>query len=677
LFVGREDELRVFSEAAAGIPGAPSVLFLHGPGGVGKSTLLRRMADLAAEAGRGAVLVDARDVDCTPGGFQAAAAPALEVSAPVLLVDSFEQCHGLQGWFRDMFLPRLPAGAVVVVAGREAPQARWRTDPGWQDALWVHALHGLPDDQARQLLRVRGVAPGLEDDLLRFAGGYPLALMLAAEVAVRDEAWATGWTPTGSDHGDEILRPLLAQLVDDVPTRVHLRALEVCAHALTTTESLLQVTLPDADAAELFDWLRRLPYVESGRRGLFPHDVVREALIADLRWRDTEGYLSMHLRMRAHFIDKVATAPHGIAVRYAAELSFLHRAGVMPEYMTWRGEDEVYEDGYRPHDREAVLRLAAEAEGEESARIAAYWLDRQPAAFFVHRSAPTGEVRAFTAWLRVAVSEQDRAADPVVAAAHQHCERVAPLREGEQLAIARFFVDPACYQLPSPVTDLVLWRFSAEMIRTDGIAASYLVLADAGYWAPLMQHCGLSLSRTVAAGRNGHSALFGHDWRLRPLRAWLEASAERERRELRVIVPPEPGRLAVLTREEFAESVRDALRGWAFRDELRANKLIAGSLVARADDPVQALRDVVVEAVDALRDNPRTIKQQRVLAATFFHGRRTQEAAAARLDMPFSTYRRYLTRGVDNVVDHLWRQEIGAARTDGARPSVDVSFGSG
>lgn len=100
---------------------------------------------------------------------------------------------------------------------------------------------------------------------------------------MRDEAWATGWTPTGSDHGGEILRPLLAQLVDDVPTRVHLRALEVCAHALTTTEPLLQVTLPDADAAELFDWLRRLPYVESGRRGLFPHDVVREALIADLR----------------------------------------------------------------------------------------------------------------------------------------------------------------------------------------------------------------------------------------------------------------------------------------------------------------------------------------------------------------------------------------------------------
>ena len=35
--------------------------------------------------------------------------------------------------------------------------------------------------------------------------------------------------------------------------------------------------------AELFEWLRNLSFIESGPLGLFPHDLAREALVADLR----------------------------------------------------------------------------------------------------------------------------------------------------------------------------------------------------------------------------------------------------------------------------------------------------------------------------------------------------------------------------------------------------------
>ncbi len=36
----------------------------------------------------------------------------------------------------------------------------------------------------------------------------------------------------------------------------------------------------------------------------------------------------------------------------------------------------------------------------------------------------------------------------------------------------------------------------------------------------------------------------------------------------------------------------------------------------------------------------------------------TQERAAAALGLPFSTYRRHLTQGVDRVVAWLWDQEV-------------------
>jgi hypothetical protein len=37
----------------------------------------------------------------------------------------------------------------------------------------------------------------------------------------------------------------------------------------------------------------------------------------------------------------------------------------------------------------------------------------------------------------------------------------------------------------------------------------------------------------------------------------------------------------------------------------------------------------------------------------------TQEVAAERLGIPFSTFRRHLTKGVKRVVDWMWQRETG------------------
>jgi hypothetical protein len=47
--------------------------------------------------------------------------------------------------------------------------------------------------------------------------------------------------------------------------------------------------LATPDVHELFEWLRGLSFIESGRLGLYPHDLAREALVADLRWRHPIG----------------------------------------------------------------------------------------------------------------------------------------------------------------------------------------------------------------------------------------------------------------------------------------------------------------------------------------------------------------------------------------------------
>jgi hypothetical protein len=74
---------------------------------------------------------------------------------------------------------------------------------------------------------------------------------------------------------------------------------------------------------------------------------------------------------------------------------------------------------------------------------------------------------------------------------------------------------------------------------------------------------------------------------------------------------------------------------------------------------VQRLRQVIQQAAQRFLNAPRDEKYFRVLDKTFFHPAPTQEAAAELLDLPFSTYRRYLKNAVERLAAQLWLEEVG------------------
>ena len=148
-FMGRDEELGRFGEALAGDPQAPFAFYVYGPGGIGKSTLLRRLADHARAAGRLLVELDGRFVSRDPADFERAAGPFLDVPGTVLFVDSFEHCQWLESWLWHHFLPRAADDALVVLAGRRAPQPQWAADPAWSGLLHVTELEPFSAEQAR------------------------------------------------------------------------------------------------------------------------------------------------------------------------------------------------------------------------------------------------------------------------------------------------------------------------------------------------------------------------------------------------------------------------------------------------------------------------------------------------------------------------------------------------
>ncbi|MFI5975442.1 AAA family ATPase [Streptomyces sp. NPDC051452] len=702
-FVGRAVETALFRSMLAGEPETAPVLFVHGPGGMGKSTLLRRFAREAGRSGRPVVLVDARTTAPTPEAFQQAAARALELPDAVLLVDTFEVCQGLEGWVWERFLPELPLGAVAVLAGRTPPDARWISDSGWADHLAVVRLETLSREDAVTFLDRHGVPARVQGDVWGFTGGNPLALALAAAVAReaepvgehdgtgegrggeepeavrtgagRETANETGsrsrtrWTPD-----QNVIAALLSRLVEDPPSPLHRQALEVCAHAYVTSEELIRAMLGE-QALELFAWLRAQPFMETADAGVFPHDVVREALEADLRWRDPEGFVAMHKSMHDHLLERLRRGPAHRLMDSVAALMYMYRTdGYMPEVHEWQAPGLVQEVPYAPSDQADVLALVARAEGLESAEIAGKWLELQPTAFRLHRSTRTGRTVSFTAtlWLSGDEEETSSSFDPVLAAVWRYARRHGPVREGERIAVTRYLVHPDRYHRPSAPMTLAHWRAMGEVWRdADRLSHHIAVYRDDGYWNGHMIHYATPpVADPVRVGAHAYR-LFARDYRTEPLVAYLAANTDAMLAggAPRGSVQSATGGTnagtgpAVLSREAFEAAVRDALRSLGSPKELRCNPLVRSRVAAAHDGDLGRL---VRGAAERLPNERGGERRHRAFTATYGDRPATQQAAAARLGLPFSTYRRHLKEAVDRITDLLWEQELnGPATTAG------------
>src|SRR5262245_22905454 len=193
-FVGREAEIALFRNALIAAEAPFAVLYVHGPGGIGKTTLLRELASVARECGRHVLSLDGRDIEGSNAGFQRAFADALrggderataftttEIPAEsVILIDSYEKVAAIDAWLREKFLPQLPAGCFVVLAGRNQPAPEWRTDIAWAGLTRRLLLANLQPDEATAYLAARGVQADRRTGALAFTHGHPLALSLVA-----------------------------------------------------------------------------------------------------------------------------------------------------------------------------------------------------------------------------------------------------------------------------------------------------------------------------------------------------------------------------------------------------------------------------------------------------------------------------------------------------------------
>jgi AAA ATPase domain len=669
-FVGRSGEVELLRRALhvlsadgdATEPYSFRVLFLHGPGGVGKSTLIDVLAGVAETEGAGVVRIDARLVPPTRDGILDALGDRLGgCDRPVLFVDTFELLQPLEDWVRDELLLSLPQDALVVIAGRHPPGSRWLADPAWRDLLRVVSLRNLTPDDTRAYLAVEGIPPQLHDRFQILSHGHPLTLSLLVDAVRR-----RGVTAVSASLLDvpDLVGTLLAHIVDAAPSPLHRSALEAAAYVRFTTEDLLRAVLDAGDVAgELFGWLRGLPFVEEGPYGLYPHDLVRDLLDADLRWRDRHGYTELHRRIRAEVVAVAERAGDADRLQRVADLMFLARTHPpMARYFERFDMSVDRIDHVQPSDREVILAMTRRHQGAEQAELVEYWLRRQPGGFRVFRG-PGRDVAGYAGRLALheaTAADLDR--DPGARAMWAYAERHGPPRPGERVLASRFFVDAEYGHGPSASLGLMTVWFVEDVVGQQRWAWDFIgTYEDEHVWAPVMDYIDFGRAREAdyEIGRHRY-AVFAHDWRRAGLREWLDRTADRELGLS--TAPPHPhASEVVLSQPEFAAAVRAALRDLHTPDALARNPLLRSRLVrdrACGGEALAALHFLIVEAAEMLRANPRERGLFDVVNRTFLRPAPTQEQAAEMLHLSFSTYRRHRNRAVDRIVEWLWRREL-------------------
>jgi hypothetical protein len=663
LFVGRASERAAFLgllEASQ-----PGVLFIHAQGGFGKTALLHELLYLCREMGVAALRLDGGQIDPTPSSLLLTLAQLAESSldsladlhslrARVLLIDTFESLAPMESWFRESFLPALPAETLVVLAGREPPSSAWRGDAGWHLLLRTLALEELSPDECRDYLTRRGVPESRQRAVHSFTHGHALALSLVADLFAQ-----TPFTEFSAEEAPDVVRALVAQLSRSLPDPVQRAALEACAVAHTTTEPLLATLLDVPDVHAPFEWLRALSFMQSDRAGIFPHELVRKVLVADLMIRDPDRLRGLRKRALRYQVSRCTSASSAEWRSSAVECMY-HIFQMLPKQLRLllpEGARHLRPEVATARDLPALMAMVERHEGRESAAIASHWFNRQLHNVTVIRDAADEPAGILAIVALHGLDGDDRQIDPAVARVLDYLGD-GRLPAGRTATFSRFWMARDTYQDPSPVELLCGSLVNQNHLVTPQLGYSFMSFSDPDRFAQVATLGGYvrtpDLDFDVGGRRYG---VYAQDWReTTPVKflAQLVQTGQPSSSE-----PP-----TAFDAESFAHGVRMALRQLNEPHLLVDNPLLDARVVmarvpadAHPSLRMDALRALVSETIQLLEGAPRSRKLHAALRATFVDPIGTQEETSEALGLPFSTYRRHLSEGVAAVIDLLWRQE--------------------
>jgi hypothetical protein len=629
-FTGRHAEV-AFLERCLDAEDPPAcVIHVCGPGGIGKSTLLREIARRSRARGRTVVALDGRELGPDPEVLEAALAAVADDAAPVVLLDSYEQMAALDSWLRRDLLLRLPDDTVIVTAGRAAPDAGW-FQGGWESVTARIDLGALPPDEARKLLAAYGVADSRVAAIIDWAAGSPLALALAADAAVTDADWSAAYSPDRPD----ILRALLHRLVETDLQDIRPSALGIAVVARSTTPELLQAVLPGEDAEAAYRQLASLTVTEPLGGGIMMHELVRKALLADLRQRNPELERDVRRRIADYLYERGVTG-ESLAI---IDMAHLVENPLIRWGFGWDGNMGLRIDAVRPGDADKAElgNIGPEQLWRESRR----YFEEAPARVAIARD-DLDQVCGYMVCMSLATAPAFAGSDPLM---------------GPWLAHARG---------NAGLGDSVLWQAAVDFTGEGKVQAMLGIAGVLRSGSPNPRFAYLPIDARVQGAVEFAQAIGAEH--IRDLDIGLD---ELEMQCYRLDYGP--GGLFALVRDQIyaelglppprrqarpaprpaadLETVREILRNFRVPRELARSPLASGATVAERAESVRSL--VRAAAAEAFGDSENEKLLRSVLVTGYLEPMRSHEEAASRLLMSRAAYFRRLRTAVERLAEHM------------------------
>lgn len=196
----------------------------------------------------------------------------------VLFFDTYEKMLGLDPWLRDLALRVTDCSVWLVTAGQAKLDTRWSEVSDVREL----AMSSLTIREARFFLKCRGLTdPTLIESIARFSYGIPLALHLAADLALDHAIHDFDQAPQKQQIVNQLLQRTAAAAGPE-----ETRMLLACAIPRSLKVPLVQHLLPDSNASAIMADLHDRPYVVYQPKGLALHDSIREFAYAKLRYEN-------------------------------------------------------------------------------------------------------------------------------------------------------------------------------------------------------------------------------------------------------------------------------------------------------------------------------------------------------------------------------------------------------
>ena len=539
-FIGRQAEISILLNAINAEELPFVVAFLHGPGGIGKSWLLRSILDKVGAKAR-TVSLDCREIEPTPDGFISflnkllgAAVSASDLNSiisslttldkrAIICLDTYETFGLMDTWLRQDFIPELPDNIFIIIAGREAPNPAWFTTPGWQDLFREIELHGFSDEDADAMLGTRGLTTSQIRKVKNFAKGYPLALELAAAAsrAQPDLEIKRGPPP-------KVLEQLTQVFLKGLPTDIT-EAVQASSCVRRVTEPLLKALLERSDIDDLFKDIQSLPFIDATADGFIFQDVVRDSISADLSLRCPERYQTYRKRAYAYFTSASHRAAANTLWQYTADLLYMIENPVARSAFFPEGGSDLRVEPASARDAGFIREITKAWEPPEISRFIEAWWHIHPEIFHIVKTPDDVSQAYYIIFEPGDVDRELLKSDPFTSAWLKHLE-ADPVEKDERVLFFPRWLDRSSGENPSPAVSacfLDIKRIYMEM--RPSLRRIYCLVKDLSIFEPILFPLGFTAieSADVSIGGISYQTVM-NDFGPSSIDGWLAKIAGQE-----------------------------------------------------------------------------------------------------------------------------------------------------